>query len=538
MHHPAPGAADRAPPADSTPPALRLTGLSKHFGGERALTGVDLDVSAGEVHGLLGQNGSGKSTLIKILAGYHAPEPGAELYLHGRRMRLPAPPGGFRDHGIAFVHQDLGLIPSLTVVENLFIGELASRPRWLISWRRERERAARLFAEYGLPIDPGAVVGDLSPVQRALLAIVRAVNDLKSATGKGGEAGLLVLDEPTPFLPENDVHQLFALVRGIVADGAGVIFVSHDVDEVIEITDRATVLRDGRVAGTLVTAEATARDFVEMIVGRQLDGQAPVHRNASQGAMDVRIDGLSGGAVDDVSIALHGGEIVGLTGLIGSGYDEIPYLVYGARPVGSGRLSLKGRALDISGLDPARAVAAGMVLIPGDRQNAGAVGSLNVADNMTIPVLHTLYNPWALNRSGMRRRTGALGAAFEVRPNAPALPFEALSGGNQQKALLAKWFQTEPALILLDEPTQGVDVGARQTVYKAIDESVRGGAAVLCASSDYEQLAAICDRVLVFSRGRVIGELTGDDVNKDTIAEHCYRSVGGVLERQEGSMRA
>ena len=525
MQHPAPGA------AESTPPALRLTGLSKHFGGERALIDVDLDVAAGEVHGLLGQNGSGKSTLIKVLAGYHAPEPGAELYLHGRRIPLPAPPGGFRDHGIAFVHQDLGLIPSLTVVENLFIGELASRPRWMISWRRERERAANLFAEYGLPIDPGAAVGDLSPVRRALLAIVRAVNDLKSAAG--AEAGLLVLDEPTPFLPENDVHQLFALVRGIVADGASVIFVSHDVDEVIEITDRATVLRDGRVAGTLVTAEATAEDFVEMIVGRKLDGAAPAHRAADRGLGDVLIESLSGGAVDNVSIVLHRGEVVGLTGLIGSGYDDVPYLVYGARPDGSGRLTLKEWSVEISNLDPARAVAAGVVLIPGDRQNAGAVGSLTVADNTTIPVLHTTFNAWALNRSAMRERTGELGAAFEVRPNAPALPFEALSGGNQQKALLAKWFQTEPALILLDEPTQGVDVGARQTVFKAIDETASAGAAVLCASSDYEQLASISDRVLVFSRGRIVSELTGDDVNKETIAEHCYRSVGGVLERQD-----
>ena len=235
--------------------ALEIAHLSKTFGGARALDDVGLTVLPGEVHGLLGQNGSGKSTLIRILAGYHAPEPGASLTIFGRRAPLPLPPGEYRKHGLAFVHQHLGLLPSLSVVENLRIGDLATRNNWAFSWRQERRRAREIFSRFGLAIDPDERVADLPQVERALLAIVRAFEDIRETRAAQGEGGILVLDEPTPFLPRAGVDRLFALVRQIVRDGASVLFVSHDVDEVMEITDRATVLRDGRVAGTLVTAE-------------------------------------------------------------------------------------------------------------------------------------------------------------------------------------------------------------------------------------------------------------------------------------------
>jgi ribose transport system ATP-binding protein len=516
-----------AAPGGATP-LLHFSNLSKSFGGEQALDRVELSVAPGEVHGLLGQNGSGKSTLIKILAGYHAPEPGAALAINGERVTLPLPAGGFRRYGVAFVHQHLGLIPSLSATENLFIGELAGEARWFISWRQLRQRTAELFAEFTLPIDPQIEVRHLPPVQRALLAIVRAVAEMRQTAGDQ-HRGLLVLDEPTPFLPKNDVDQLFRLIRDIVARGAAAIFVSHDVDEVMELTDRATVLRDGRVAGTLVTALATKQDFVEMIVGRRLETTHATHRVFAHGHATIRVRNMDCGTLDDVGIALHRGEVVGLTGLIGSGSDEVPYALFGAVPGASGRLELDGKVIDLAGLSPAAAIEAGIVLLPGDRQNAGAIGALSVIDNVTMPVLGTVYRPWLLDRADMHRRTARLGQEFEVRPNRPADGFEALSGGNQQKALLAKWMQAEPALILLDEPTQGVDVGARQTVFKAIAKMAQDGAAILCASSDYEQLASICDRVLVFSRGRIVSELAGDEVTKDNIAEHCYRSLGSVL---------
>lgn len=517
-----------------SPPALRLHNLSKSFGGEQALKHASLSVAPGEVHGLLGQNGSGKSTLIKILAGFHAPDPGAELSIHGSPVALPLKAGEFRRHGLSFVHQNLGLVPSLTVVENLFVGELASIGRWWISWATERRRAAAIFARYGLRIDPAQTVGRLPAVQRALLALIRAVEEIRPTVAGESGGGVLVLDEPTPFLPRRDVEQLFSLIKMIVANGASVIFVSHDIDEVLEITDRATVLRDGQVVGRLETANASKQDFVELIVGRKFAPttarpQSPESKSTQSGLPDVVIDGLTGSTLHGVSIALHAGEIVGLTGLIGSGFNEVPYLLFGAQAARSGRLRLRGSDYDLTSLDPARAITRDIVLIPADRQAEGAVASLTVADNVTMPVLSTVYNPWKLNRRGMLNRVLSLQDAFDVRPNQPSLQFDALSGGNQQKALLAKWLQSDPALILLDEPTQGVDVGARQRIFDAIKTTAANGAAVLCASSDYEQLAAICDRVLIFSQGAIAAELTGDAVTKETIAERCYHSASSQL---------
>lgn len=515
---------------DSLAPVLEIRNLSKSFGGERALDHASLVVRPGEVHGLLGQNGSGKSTLIKILAGYHAPDPDGELFVNGARVELPLQPGDFRRYGMSFVHQNLGLVPSLTVVENLFVGELAAKWRWWISWERERQRAAGIFARYGLTIDAATIVAKLAPLERALLAIIRAVEEMRAGRAKMSPSALLVLDEPTPFLPKQDVEDLFALIREIVAEGASVIFVSHDVDEVLEITDRATVLRDGRVAGTLVTKDSVKQDFVEMIVGRRVETFLTEPHDFSLDRAEMAVEGLSGGTLRDVSIHLHTGEVVGLTGLIGAGFDEVPYLIFGAQTARAGRLKLGDTVYDLVNWDPPKAMTANIVLLPGDRLTAGASGSLTVADNISMPVLATEYNPLALNRRRMLRRSRELAGDFDVTPNDPSMQYDALSGGNQQKALLAKWFQTRPALILLDEPTQGVDVGARQKVFAAIKRAADGGAAVLCASSDFEQLATICDRILIFSRGQIVGELTGSAVTKETIAEQCYHSIGRALE--------
>ncbi|MDQ0393984.1 sugar ABC transporter ATP-binding protein [Labrys monachus] len=504
------------------PLALLLTGLTKTFGGQRALDDASLEVAQGEVHGLLGQNGSGKSTLIKVLAGFHAPDPGGRLTICGTDVPMPLAPGAFRRHRISFVHQHLGLIPSLTVLENMLIGRLAHSRSLAINWGRERRAAAARFESYGVPLDPGATLADLSPVQRALLAIMRATEEMQGGEGEGN--GLLILDEPTPFLPRRDVDQLFRVVRAVVAGGASVIFVSHDVDEVLEITDRATVLRDGRVAGRLVTARSSKQDFIEAIVGRRLALAERPPAPPAAAAPLLTVTGLSGGTIAGLDLTAAEGEVVGLTGLIGSGYDEIPYLLYGARPA-AGALRLGGDDFGLAGFSPREAMARGVVLIPGDRPNAGAIGVLPVSDNVTMPVLGTRFRGWRLDRGGMVRLARELGERFDVRPPNPLLPMAALSGGNQQKVLLAKWLQQAPRLVLLDEPTQGVDIGARQTVFRHIADAAAAGATVLCASSDYEQLAAICSRVLIFSEGRVVATLTGSDITKEAIAE---RSLGAA----------
>ena len=514
-----------AAPRANAPAALELLNLSKTFGGQKALDGAALTVLPGEVHGLLGQNGSGKSTLIKVLAGFHPPDPGSRLRMSGSDVPLPLAPGAFRQYRMAFVHQHLGLVPSLTVLENLLIGHLAERHAWGINWPAERRRARQQFGAYNLPLDPDARVADLAPVERALLAIVRAAGEIAAEGGTGN--GLLVLDEPTPFLPKRDVDRLFRLVRSVVERGASVIFVSHDVDEVMEITDRATVLRDGRVAATLETARAGKTDFIEAIVGRRLaTADAPV-TPAVRAKSHAVVHDLAGGPLDGVSLDLAAGEIVGLTGLIGSGYDEVPYRIYGARPTTRGSLDLDGHHVFLPEMTPAKAIKRGIVLIPADRANAGVIGPLSVSDNVTMPALGARFRRWLLDRHAMVEAAGELGRRFDVRPADPTLPIASLSGGNAQKVVLAKWFQTGPQLILLDEPTQGVDIGARQTVFCHIAEAAAGGAAVLCASSDYEQLAAICSRVLIFAGGRVVATLEGAAISKDAIAERSLAGAAG-----------
>lgn len=510
---------DRADAA--VPLALEFRNLSKTFGGQQALAAVDFQLRPREVHGLLGQNGSGKSTLIKVLAGYHAPDPGSELYVDGRPVHLPLAPGRFRAMRISFVHQNLGLVPSLTVVENLLIGRMAASNALAVSWRWEAKQARRVFERYGLSIDPDAAVGKLSAVERALLAIVRAVEDMKGFA-QVAEHGALVLDEPTPFLPKHDVDQLFALIRTVVAGGASVIFVSHDVDEVLEITDRATVLRDGKVAGTIETRQATKEDLVRLIIGRALAPMARHHAPTSAADGFIAVQALSGRFIDGLSFSIGRGEIVGITGLLGSGYEDVAYLLYGGTAAASGRLVVDGRAHELSRFTPAAAIASGIVLIPSDRATAGVIGALPIVDNVTMPALATRFNPWRLTRRRMVQVAAELGRRFDVTPNRPTLPVSALSGGNAQKIVLAKWLQGKPKLILLDEPTQGVDIGARFKVFKAIRDAAAEGAGVLCASSDYEQLATICDRVLILSRGRVVAELSGAALSKEAIAEHCY----------------
>ena len=507
---------------------MSLRNLSKSFGGTHALRSVDLDVLPGEVHGLLGENGSGKSTLIKVLAGFHEPD-GGELWIDGEPVRLPLHPGKFRELGMAFVHQDLALVESLSVLENLRVAELAaSRSRFGISWRRERVRARATFERYGVRIDPTARVGELKPVERALLAIVRALEEIRSV---GRANGLLVLDEPTVFLPREGVDRLFALVRDAAGAGAGVLFVSHDLDEVREITDRVTVLRDGALVATVDTASTSETAFVQMIIGRELAALGePEHADLSAKRVGVSVERLRGSIVEDVSFEMHEGEVVGLTGLIGSGFEEVPYLLYGARAAAAGTLTLRGIPIDLPRLTPPGAVAARIALIPADRKNDGSVGSLPVGENVALSVLDRYSNLVALERRRMRRETSKLMREFDVRPADPTLTYGSLSGGNQQKALLAKWFQTDPLLLLLDEPTQGVDVGARQQIFELVRTAAEErGMHVLCASSDYEQLSLLCDRVIVFGRGRVWRQLVGDDVTKERIIEQSYAAMAAEV---------
>jgi ribose transport system ATP-binding protein len=436
---------------------------------------------------------------------------------------------------LSFVHQDLGLIPSLTAAENLFIGQLASRWSWCLSWRQLCRRAAAMLSAYGVEIDPTLAVGELSRLEQAMLAIVRALE--QSAAGGGAEPTLLVLDETTVFLPRDGIDELFSLIKATVARGVSVLFVSHDLDEVRDVTDRVTVLRDGCVQGTIATRSATKAELIEMIIGRTFAQSTAAHAPRRSGpavSIKLRADGLA-----PLELDVSRGEIVGLTGVVGSGFERLPYLVFGAQAAAEGAMTVDGRTVPLASLTPARALDHGVVLLPADRQRDGSIAELSVAENVMLPVLERYRRGLRLQRRALLRDTRDLLERFDVRPNEPHATYGTLSGGNQQKALLAKWLQVKPKLLLLHEPTQGVDVAAREQIFSIISEVAADGAAVICASSDHDQLARLSDRVLIFARGRISAELGGGKVSKHAITEasvkafssSAWKPAGAVAER-------
>lgn len=501
-------------------PAIEIESFSKSFGGVRVLSDVGFAVERGEIHGLVGRNGSGKSTLIKILSGYHAPDPGGCLRVGGVEVQLPVPPGHSQRLGLSFVHQDLGLTPGMTVMENIRIDRFETAFGWRIRWRRERERVRRELERFRIDASPSTLIRDLSPVDRALVAIVRALTQLEGVDG-----GVLILDEPTAYLPFDGVGRLFDATRETARNGTGVIFVSHRLEEIAKLTERVSVLRDGHLAGTVTTAQVTEGQLIELIAGGKLTESV---RGEPVTGDDVilRVAGLGGRVVRDVSFALRRGEVLGLTGLIGMGHEEVPYLLFGAQACRAGSVTLHDEPLPIHDLTPGKAMRAGLALVPADRQRASGVAELSLRENLTLPTIDRVFALAVLNKRRETSQTRALLEHYGVRPAAPGRKLGTLSGGNQQKALLAKWFQRLPEVILLHEPTQGVDVGAREDIFREIrDVAETNGTGVLFVSSDYDDFMRICDRVLVFRFGTIVGELSGSDLTQERIIEACYSTT-------------
>jgi len=508
------------------PPTLEMESISKTFRATRALDQVSFTVRPGEIHGLLGTNGSGKSTLIKILAGFHAPDPGGIMRFNGMPVMLPLDASAFRRLGMSFVHQSLGLVPSLTVLENLRLSQIALGGNRHINWRKERAAAQETLDRYGVDVEQWRRIDELGAVNRALIAIIRAFEEIREECERTGQPGLVLLDEPTPFLPKEGVDRLFQLMQQIADHGSSVTFISHDIDEVMEITDRVTILRDGKVSGEIETCNASRDQMIEMIIGRSLARSGHVIHEACKFEPFATVEDLVGEGIPQCNMSIGRGEIIGLTGLIGSGYDRIPYLLFGARKASSGALKLAGgRAFELKDMTPARSIAENFALLPGDRPTQSGVGGMKIFENMLLPDIDNYFRGGFLRNGAMRREALRLGEEFEVRPNDPDLNLAALSGGNAQKVLIARWLKRKPHLLLLDEPTQGVDVGTRANIFQAVRKAAADGMSVVCASSDAEQLAELCDRVLVFARGRIVGELTGANVDKDQITQACYSSL-------------
>jgi ribose transport system ATP-binding protein len=487
---------------------LTIRGLSKTFPGTRALDRVDLDVRPGEVHALIGQNGCGKSTLIKVLAGYHQPDPGAEIALSGEPVELRDTIAS-RNAGFRFVHQDLGLVEALSVVENLTLGrDVATALGGRIRWSAERRDAAQRLRALGYEVDVRRPVAELGAAERTGVAIVRALWDWEAAR-------VLVVDEPTASLPREEVKTLFEALRRVRAKGLGVIYVSHRLDEIFAIADRVTILRDGRRVGTWDVADIDQDRLVSLMVGgEQLrPPQARADDRAREVALEVR--GLRGVEVDNVDLDGRRGEVIGIAGLTGSGREEILPLLFGAVSR-AGSVRVDGHEVAPG---PRSAMASGLALVPADRRGQGAIVGLAVRENCTLTDLrrHSARTTAWLDRSGERAEVDAWIERLDVRPRRTEAVFGTLSGGNQQKVVLAKWLRRNPRVVLLDEPTQGVDVHAKATIHGLARDAAAAGAVVVIASSDDTELCDTCDRVLVLRDGRVVAEVDGERLTPEEL---------------------
>jgi ribose transport system ATP-binding protein len=502
-------------------PTLDLEGISKSFGGVRALENVSLTVERGEIHGLVGQNGSGKSTLIKILAGYHAPDPGAgSLRVEGEAVELPVAPGRFRELGIAFVHQDLALAETLTVLENMRVGRYVQRNLQPIPWRVERQRVVEVLDRFGLRVNPDWQVSRLSETEKALVAIVRAVRDVEETERRG----LLVLDEPTVYLPGDSVERLFRVMRRVAEQGISILFVSHQLDEVKQITSTVTVLRDGRVAGVVRTADVSEDAIIRLILGRDVGELYPEQDLAIAQDQLLSARGVYGDTVQDLSLTLGRGETLGITGLLGMGWEEVPYLLYGAKRARAGVITVGTHTSQLRHVTPEQSINRGMVLVPANRLRDGVVPTLSVEDNVGLPILPMYFTRLRLKLTSLTAAVRTVLRSVDVKPPDPKRKVSTLSGGNQQKTVLGKWIQTDPAILLLHEPTQGVDVGARSGIFHLIREATKAGRGALIASGEDEDLGHLCNRVLIFRDGHVVTELRGSAVSPERIVEESYRT--------------
>lgn len=490
-------------------PVFRVVDVRKAFGGTQALDGVSFDLARGSIHALLGGNGSGKSTVIKVMAGVHQAD-GGELEAHGDRFDASTmTPARARDVGLRFVHQQQSSFPDLTVAENLIIGRGFGRgPVTRVPWRSVHKRAATVLERFQINAEPTTRLGDLGPATQAMVVIARALQDQE-----GEDEGVLVLDEPTASLPASEVELLLEALKRYAAAGQTILYVTHRLDEVLRIADRATVFRDGRVAGTIDRDELTHQALVDLIMGRRVEQILERSHEPAADKVILRATGLTAGPVRGASLTVHEGEIVGLAGLLGSGRSTVLRSLFGSVELEAGTIELDGRELRLT--TPRDGVAAGIAYVPEDRLHEAAFPELSVLANLGMASTRTYFHRGRIRHRAERRDAKALVDLYLIKTSSIDAPFTAMSGGNQQKVILARWMRRAPRLLLLDEPTQGVDVGARAEIWQLVRQAVDAGAGTLVVSSDYEELSRVCDRVLVLRQGRVAAELRGSDLTEE-----------------------
>ena len=488
-------------------PVLEARGIIKVFGQHRALDGVDFAAMPGEVHALLGENGAGKSTLIKILTGAYQPD-GGELLLEGAALSLRDPLHG-QSYGIGTVYQEVNLLPNRSVAENLFLGRQPTR--FGMVDRRQIEAGARdLMLRYGLDIDVRAELSEFSVAVQQIVAIARAVE----LSGK-----VLVLDEPTASLDRTEVQRLFDVVRGLKAKGLAIIFITHFLDQVFDLADRVTILRNGKKVATQTLATLNTTDVVRMMLGKDLafDHHPTVLAGGPQGAVRVAFKGLNRKGMAPFDLSIHAGEVVGVAGLLGSGRTEVARLMFGVDAADGGQFTVDGKAVAIR--NPAQAVAAGFGFCPEDRKLDGIFGDLSVRENIIIALQAKLGWFKALNRDDQIELAGRYAEALDIRAASHDMPVKLLSGGNQQKVILARWLAIDPTFLILDEPTRGIDVGAHAEIVRTINRLREEGLALFVISSEIDEVVAYSNRIVVMRDREMVAELSGTDIAPDAIVQ-------------------
>ena len=490
---------------------LRLSAISKGFPGVQALSGVDLDIRAGEIHALVGENGAGKSTLTRVIAGVFRPDSGEIVF--GGKPAAWSGPGDAKRHGIHVIYQEFVLFPHLSVAENIFIGHERTNRLGLIDRRRTERDARALLARFAIDIDPAELVRDLSVADQQMVEIAKAlVHDVK----------LLILDEPTAVISGREVDLLFERLRGLKASGVAVVYISHRLEEIFSLCDRVTVLKDGQRVGTRDIAAVSRDQLIAMMVGRQLSELFPARRPAKADrpvvltATDITVPGR----VRRASIALKAGEITGLSGMIGSGRSELALAIFGAIDH-AGTVNVAGR--DYRSLTPAKAIELGIGFVTENRKSQGLAMLLDVQANISASTLDEFTRLGLIDRARERAVADAEIANYRIACRGPDTPVATMSGGNQQKVIVARWARRSDRVLILDEPTRGVDVGAKLEIYRIMQDLADRGIAILMISSELPEIVGMSDRVVVMREGVVTGEIAGDAITEEAVIELATR---------------
>jgi rhamnose transport system ATP-binding protein len=488
-------------------PILEAVDIRKSFGGVRALKGVSLDVRPGEVHALVGENGAGKSTLIKILAGAVTPDDGA-IRLDGKAVQ-ELTPAKSRALGISVIYQQPALFPDLTIAENIALAKESGSLWRRIRWDERNAHAAELLARVGCSMKPETAVSSLSMPEQQLVEIAKALD---------ADAKVVIMDEPTASLGEQDTENLYRIVNELRSNGCAVIYISHRFEELFALADRVTVLRDGESLGTFPMAEMTGEALIRLMVGRELETVFPKRGHTfGECILDVRHVSCKVRGVYDVSLTLCRGEVLGMAGLVGSGRTQFAETLFGLSPADGGTISLQGQQVHIT--SPSHAVELGLAYVPEDRRRHGVVMDLPIALNTTLASLGKVSNGGFLEFDEERRFAREYFERFRMKAPSVDTPVRNLSGGNQQKVSLARWLMTEPQILILDEPTQGIDVGAKSEIYALISGLAERGLAILLISSELPEILGLSDRIAVMHKGRVAGVLNGGDADAHRVME-------------------